>query len=766
MAWDSENIPQYKRDDEFNQLLQNSFKVWEKIEDISSDKIKIIYETIKNQCLFYDNYHGEFCKPSEVFLFNDRVTRIGINQAEKRDEHFSKLYEYLGIQLIADTKNPEKLINQLQKLSICNVDSQHKTLYRQLVLSLSKQEISSSIKIPLLSDIDNTYIKENEDIWFANRNSKKYRRKFKDIKFVYFDLETSKEFVKKLNVKLFEPKFKLMPESTKDSKGIIKIQNDFKQEIEKQFLPQLFCLADESSHSNYFNKEEAISRWNNLKIGYAIDVWIEISLDGYSKTSGPIKEGYDTEDVDVLFKPLSEDYRQKHKEQIGELIHDLKGTSKDIINHKRFAQFGLVIADGVFRDLTIGPILSFYLSTKDKKVYLSERGIQDNEIKEMTNFIVQSVLDDDRKNELVTKINSILEPNKQLEIFEDLSDYKRYQNCNVKYEACLNEFNKETYINIIKSFIEQYEEYRRLKLRQKIDSLNIDKNLEVLCFIQKGNREYFYSQKASVLGQKFNCFKIEQNIYKLFDIEKQDITEDNYIRYTHYTDELKEVSLIDKINIRSGGISAQSSPKVGDASSNHKDSNQDTEQKNQKRGIGQERIIAYKYAVKLGKLGLKSEYAELVKIAVFENEDSDEQKFKDKTQPNLDAYIDNINPDDSDSEFAKKVINIAHKSNKLDGLGYDLIIPVINNEDKSVERVIKVELKTTTNPDHLEIHLSNNELKRICHFIDKGVEQNDFWQLWLNNEKTPITSEVINEVKKFKEQKSAFYSKDYILRLN
>ena len=104
------------------------------------------------------------------------------------------------------------------------------------------------------------------------------------------------------------------------------------------------------------------------------------------------------------------------------------------------------------------------------------------------------------------------------------------------------------------------------------------------------------------------------------------------------------------------------------------------------------------------------------------------------------------------------VIQIA--SHSLDGLGYDLIIPDFNNDE--IKGIKKVELKTTTRSDNIEIHFSRNEIERILHYMEV-----DNWEIWLNNEENNITKEVKEAVKQLEEKTKDinFIFTDYILTL-
>jgi len=154
LPWSSSNIPQVN-DNKFKILLQNSIIVWKKIEEISKPDIKGVFLTIQEQSIFFDEINEVFCSPNEVFLFNDERKRKGINQA-KKDDSLRELYEYFHIYSIEDTRNSKKLLFQLNKIKNLLVDKAHRTIYKQLILSLSKIKDINILTIPLLSN--NNYV--------------------------------------------------------------------------------------------------------------------------------------------------------------------------------------------------------------------------------------------------------------------------------------------------------------------------------------------------------------------------------------------------------------------------------------------------------------------------------------------------------------------------------------------------------------------------------------------------------------------------------
>ena len=519
-------------------------------------------------------------------------------------------------------------------------------------------------------------------------------------------------------------------------------QSDLKREIEVNYLSDMFCIADETMNVNRFDRDEAIARWNNLQIGYAEDVWIELKLNGYRFEIGKDKKN------DVLFKPLSDSQRQQNKGSIGEFIHDLEGNTIDeIITNPKFSDFGYVIADGVFRDTLLGPILSAYLN--DNENFLQEKGIDKDNAVEMRVFIEQSVLSVEEKNEIVEIMKDI---GLDIDEFSEIRDFKKYDDIKLNFEEFGNKFTSK-YNLVIQDIINEYKNFIKQTIIQKIDEKNIDNYLEILCFNQYENKEYFFIQKEKVLKRKLNSFNNDMNILTLFELVKLDnVTFINAkLNYEFGIDDVKDT----KLNIckkSTKAINSQSNPTLGDAQQNKRNSQIDDEKK-EKRGIGKELKISYDIAVSLTQ-EQKKIFVENIENTIFYQD----EKLRD--EKNIIDYLDDLKDYEiyDNLKFAKKIIQIA--SNKLDGLGYDLLVPRFN-ENNEVE-ILKVELKTTVNTRNIEIHLSKNELNRILYFIEKQVNN---WQIWLNSSNNNITDIVIDEVKEFNKQSSSFYSKDYILKL-
>jgi len=730
LAWKDNNIPQIK-DDSFKKLLQESLIVWKEIEKISKDEIKDIFTKIKNQELYYDDINNSFCKPCEVFLFDDSIKRIGIAQAKRdKDDKFKLLHEFLDINFIEQTKDSTKLYNQLYKLSDKDknfkINKTHKTLYKQLVLAFSKNknDYTSYEKIPLLT---NDEYMEKSDLWFADRNSKKYMHYF-ELNYVLFDIETNKNFVKHFGVHLFEPEFSLKPDNAKENPN-----RELKNEIQKQFLPSLFCLAEEIMHINRFNKEEAISRWNNLKIGYAEDVWLEVKLNH----NNDIKEiGKDEKDNDVLFKPLSYSQRQEKKENIGDFIHDLKGeTPQDILENKKFNKFGYVIADGVFRDTALGSVFSDFLQTQAKKEFLEERGILDSDIKEMENFIIQSCLTDGELASIIEKLKAI--DNLQSIDINDSNWFliNTYKIERLSFLEIENEFKmeEEKIQNIIKQLNPTMQNIRMIR--------NQKENICIKYYVkhqQKLSDEEFDKDLDDAKDVLFKFIITEQDINNIFKIEN--ITEDQKL--------IARIEIQENIKVKISEIEQCENLIFNKAQQFNKDKKTttkivsektrlETSQKQQTRGLAYEKIFAIKQANKI-----------IYNDNLFKEFQKQYKQIKELNQE--------VNFDDKTLQNIANIIQVSETTG--DGLGYDVLELEINNDNLKIN---KVEIKSSKGGN--TIHLSNNEIIEISKMKDI-----DNWRLYhfVDNKiynRTVIKQEVDKLINELQSRKSSIIAESWII---
>jgi len=465
------------------------------------------------------------------------------------------------------------------------MDKNHKTLYKQLILSLSKCEDYIGLNsIPLL--IDDKYCTSDTNIWFADRNSKRYMHYFNTLDFILFDIETNKDFVKHFGIQLFKPAFELKPDSAKET-----IQSKLKQIIENKYLTNIFCLADEIMHINRFNKEEAITRWNNLKIGYAEDVWLEINLD-YTKEI--VTVGKELKNNDVFFKPLSDSQRQNNKENIGDIVHDLKGAPAHIMQNPKFYKFGYVIADGVFRDTALGSVLSDYLKTEDKDEFLKERGIIDSDIKEMENFIKQSILDKNEVEIIVNELSNLFKSDINTSNWFVLNTYTEFD---TTYEDIKSLFeNSEKLQNAIKQL--NPINYNKSKVNKLKDEIK----LKYYILHGKQLRDEDFDQMLIEFNDQLIHYNLDNDvIMRHFGIDRE-INEDQLL--------IAQIEIENDIKVEISGGSNNKNTKINELKqfctakqTNTKkireEQRLETSNKQQKRGLAYEKIFAIQQAKKI-----------------------------------------------------------------------------------------------------------------------------------------------------------------------
>jgi len=687
---------------------------------------------------FYDERKDKLYTPKEIFLFKEHDNRkIECIAQEKKDKKYQELYNRFNIDEIDETTDSKKLIIQLKQMQHTTIDTFHQEIYKKITYTLSKIDNIENYNIPILAfnkekNIYQYLEDEKKEAIFLETKYKKYKNNIEEKFIVLFDTNMKKEFIKKVNIKIFEADYKIIYEPEKSKKEDRKT----KGKIQKTFLPIFLCIADEIMGSN-FEREDILKRWENLSIYKADDVQLSLN-------DGKIIESTKGSDIDVLFVPIKD--RNKNIYNIGNIAHDLQKP----LENNNFIKFGRVIADGVFRNLKLTPYFESYISRyllkdeKSKENYLLELGIEQVNIEEMKNFIKKNLLTQDEK----AKVLQILrEAGLKIEHFQDIFDFQNYENIDMSFEDFKSEFD-DKYQFIAQNIIDNYKLYYQSKIENLIQ--NNQKELEVLCFIQYKNREYFKKKSQEIKYKEITTFQKKPNIFNLFNVEKIDMKSDKYIdKYIkgmldleYHTDEIKA----NKLNLerKVANLQAKTSPSTGDSKQSQQRT-KEQEEKLEKRGLGQELKIAYEYAKKIVE---KEAFISAIKEQIFINDGAL------TTNTNLQKYIDALDNyiEIDNLTFARKVIQIA--SNKLDGLGYDLIIPDENNN------ILKVELKSTTQSDNIEVHFSKNEIERIMHYMKV-----DNYRIWLNNEMNDITKQVKDAVSELEGLNLPFYSKDYILTL-
>jgi len=706
MPW--QTTPQIE-DDGMKKLINDSMMDWTGL-----DKIEVIYAQLRETAWFYDEKHKNFCKPAEVFLFNDDVVRPAVGQ-EKKNPDLQLLYQNLGIKPVDETTDNEKLLNQHEKLrndegQICKL---HKTLYKQIALRLSrnKAENDQNVKqrlreLPLLCE--QGYVEG--DVWFVGRDSKKFKHHFSGINFLLFDDEVAKTFISALGrVKNFDPDFKPQPEEKLINSTITHPDQTtkLKQLIERNYLAEMFAIADEALPINRFVKEQALCRWQNLIIWYAEDVWIEAVLNGEAS-----RIGFEQKDSDVFFLPISESERTKHPERIGQLTHDLEEPAKN----EDFSKFGEAIANGVFRDVNLGPVLRSFLTEATKggdnrENFLCERGIAQSDVSEMHSFIRESLLTLEERNSLI----------EQLREFFDL-DSVDDSNWN----------NLETYVGCNKSFSDLEKSLSDERLKSVISQLNPTvrntqklrehkKYIQLCYFLDVGKElsdDNFFSQVES--KENAGCFNrfdfsVESAMTILFNIEKTSATDMEMLE----AQALLEIGNLPSLNLdpkvsgvepvkhrlmgKSGYSSNQTKVVTLSAASREKQAKEQAQ-----RGIAAERLLCINNAYSVIENNLQDSLKNKV-IELYAGSDFAE------------GYLQKVK---SSGESLEEIINILHVSKSMgDGLGYDILEPVINKD--SIQNIHLVEVKASQSG--ATIYLSHNEFSKILGFAN-GKENN--WRLY------------------------------------
>jgi len=748
LPFDDNKLP-FKNDCKF--LKSNKLKDFiDNSLDFLTDEI---IDTLTNMAWFWDERKNKLYKPSEVFLFKEHDNRkIQSIAQEKKDSKYDRLYSIFNIQEIDDTKEVEKLIKQLNKMKTFKDTEFHDDIYKKLTYQLSKYiKDEDSIDIPILAiqlkDHSLKYIDNNEKnkTIFLETKYKRYREQLKNSYeyIAYFDNNISEKFLEKLGIVKFNPNYeiKYWDSNNKDIKP--NPDNELKIELQNEFLIPFFALANEVLGSS-FSKEDAIKRWENLTIKKAPNVVFQIK----DKTEIIVESTKDS-DIDVLYIPIKD--KSNHPTEIGEVAHDLENPMKNP-NLRKFAQ---VFAEGIIRNQKLKSDFELYITAylhKDDKLkeeICINKGVDHHHIKQVEDFIKENLLNDDEKGKIVSILKEL---GLNIEMYEQIRDYEKYKDLNLSFNDFKDKFNKKSdykFENLISSVIEGYKNYIKQKILNQIYS-NKEK-LQVLCFMKEYNRESFDEKYRNIEKKIIDRFNTEIDIYKLFEVGKNIVGSDDYIEsqidLKYFTEEVKS----EKINFRiqNHTIETKENPTTGDAKQS-KSQTKTQEEKNEKIGLGQELKLAYKFAKQIKN---KKSFIEMIKKEIYKND----EKLKDNK--NLTNYYQNLDKqiDSNNLEFAKNVIQIAN--NKLDGLGYDLIIPIFNNDKNEVIGIKKVELKTTKRDQNIQVHFSDNEIKRALHYMDV-----DNWEVWLNNEKNLITSPVREAIKKLPSE-LPFSFTDYILTL-
>lgn len=686
------HLPQL-RNNNLKVLINNSIKDWQNIEG-RNDLIR----AIKSEVWFFDQANKSFASPANVFLLNDARPRKCIFQEQKSNE-LKELYHFLNIESIEETEDSKKLTTQLEIMKLLEVDENHKTVYKQLVLRISRLKDVNIKEIPLLTT-ESKY--KNELCWFVPYDQRKYVHHFSEYNFVNFDVNTAKGFIENLSlVKLFEPEFTIKPEMDQ-----LKKDSAIKGYFEKEYLPDFFALAENVISSVDFDKVECIKRWNNLEIYKAHDVWLEVTF------NSKITELYKNEKKEVLYKPISKSARGTIKESVGLLAYDLDTYET---NHN-LSKFGIAIAEAVFRNQNFGEILSNYIQKKQSdsqnaNEYLKERGIGDVELDQIRKFIDVSLVNHKEMEDFLQTINV---NNKDIGIdnwtekcfysgltFKEFRSFvirkmqSFYENTS-KFESLMDLINP--YETNLKFLIDQkqhleicyYASYNEELSNEKFDRIIKDKsNVEELYRFDFDLNHCYSILRISSIIDSISLEKAETKL-KILAIQRE----------FGFPEEIEFTPVLSN-GITPKKISAVGKPETNIVNKTYEDREKES-RKQHNRGIGLEKILTLKYAQQL----LETEQSEYLKEHICRFKELDSLKIPDKFE-NVDILA-----------------KILHVSKSIgDGLGYDILEPVIENG--KLKQINRVEIKSSKS-NHT-IYLSENERLKILHFADENSVD---WKLY------------------------------------
>jgi len=687
------NLPKLKNQS-LKTLINNSLSDWQNI----PDKDELI-KRIKSDSWFFDEANKAFVLPSSVFLFNDLRPRKCISQ-EKRMDGYEDFYHFLNIDTIEDTKDIKKLTSQLELMKGLEVDENHKTVYKQLILCISRLKNEQIKEIPMLLT-NGSYTMES--CWFVPYDQRKYVHYFSDYNFINFDINTPSGFIINLNhVRPFEPEFII--KSTNDQ--LIK-DNGIKQFFESSYLSDFFSLAEVVLSTSLFDKEEVMKRWNNFEIFKGEDVWLEVSF--ANRTFNLFKD----QKREVLFKPVSRSEREKKKELVGLLAYDIDNYA----SNQDLSKFGFAIAETIFRNQNLGDIFANYIEKKQRDLqsamdYLGERGIGEKELNQNKKFIELSLVNIEEMNDFLQAIN-VNECELNIDNWTDrfyytglsfqklrdivIENLKCVYPSTSKFESLLELINpfesnmkfiyaKQDYLQVC-----YYASFNKVLTKDEFDKIvKVNSNVEdFFCF-------------DFDIDQCFSILSIRSDLdIATFEKAKAELSIIDILKEIGYTEKLEFTPIV------SNGIKTQTISAVGKSETHTSkktyDDREGVNRMRHKRGIGIEKILALKYAQDL---------------------------FQNNQIENLKDHIHQIT-ELKDLEISNSIENIETLANLLqvsksmgDGLGYDLLEPVFD-EGKKLKRFNRVEIKSSKSDP--VIYLSENERLKILHFAEQKAKD---WRLY------------------------------------
>jgi len=487
---------------------------------------------------------------------------------------------------------------------------------------------------------------------------------------------------------------------------------------------------------NQFLKEAALLRWQNLNICYADDVWIDVCLNDTSEVK-PIGKG--EKDRDVFFLPISENERNTYPERIGRLVHDLaKPTS-----NQNFPKFGEAIANGVFRNINLGPLLRSFLTEALKgddhrKSFLNERGISDSDVVEMKEFIQEELLNKSEKQELIRQLQSICD-----KVTEgNWKHHDTYENgSDLSFASIRNKISGKRFQNVIKQLDPSPKNLQQIK--------NDKQHIQLCHFVEQERQlsnESFEGilkkiKKSTKRELEYYDFALDsvKHFFEVSNLKPEEATmQDAKNRMANRVDSFDHTPVVSDLVAKTTFFKemASANPIVKPIKKTNLEYEQQTKGQ-QQRGIAAERAFCIGYAKNILGSGLMSVLLEKLKSFYAEGD------FKNKSD--LKSYLDLI--EQIDSKNMDQVIDLLHVSKSIgDGLGYDILEPVI---DKGVLKALnKVEIKTSIGG--ATIYLSQNEYRKILYF----GESNDLhWRLYhvvdkITYDRTKVVLDAVQQFKK------------------
>lgn len=724
--------------------ILKAFTVWKNIDE---PLLLAIKKQLSQQAWYWDEINEKLAKPAEVFLFNDKNKRTCIAQGYKHDD--IELHTIFDINSIDETTDDKKIAAQLQKMAASNttIDSYHKTLYKQLVYRYARLEIEA-VNLPLLvRENESEYYVNAENltekaIWHVAREQKKYKYQVdENLVFLIANDDLSDDFAKKQGCAIFQPEYKICYINNKEQdKNSAKDDSKCKAEIATSFLATLLTLAESNSGVN-LDKTLIMQRWNELKINKADDVYLSLTLAGEETI---LHEGTTG---DVLYKPLTRSQRIKtlssdNLTKVGEIAHDLS----DPVNDENFYKFGSILADALFRDNKLGAIFEvyftkWYLAQKSSvnslntrasiDCFLKDYGVHSHDIKDNEAFIEQYALNEKELSLLIDKLQTletVTEVNESNVIIDknNWNEAQTYQTFNISFTELKSELEQLEFFDKIKTIINQLDP-TQINLQKVLANKNnimchmfYSSNAKYVDFDKKYQalKDIIKDEKLRNVIGSFN-FNIEK-CFSYFGCDKEPVSEDMLLQAKILID--AECSAIDTstIIIEKTSANKSSTQLFANAEIHCSKKSQDSRELEQKakhkRGMAAEMVLSVKWAQKIVELSDKKKLIEDIN-ALLDDPNMSKEASKIKAYRGI---LETAKENNSLRDWVK-VLQVSESLG--DGLGYDVLEPVLGNDGyKSLNRV---EVKYSQHGSL--IYLSKNELQKILAF-HKNEDMN--WKLY------------------------------------